>query len=78
MKKPYFFSSSFDNNIILYDAVKFEKINVLKAHNQGVWTIDHSKTDNLLISGSNDNSVIIWDSNNYKPINTLKEHEEAV
>lgn len=78
LNKNSFFSASYDNNINSYDYQKCKLLGSLKGHSHGVWTLDHSKTENLLLSGSNDNSIILWDTKSNKPINSLKEHDEVV
>ena len=78
MEKGKFFSSSFDGNINNYDFEKQVLETVFKGHTAGVWTLDHSKTEDLLISGGNDNAINLWDTKTNKLIDTLKEHDEVV
>lgn len=43
-----------------------------------MWTLDHSKKEDLLISGGNDNLINLWDTKTNKLIETLKDHNEVV
>jgi len=78
LQKNNLFSASFDHIINSYDYQKCKLLGSLKGHTQGVWTLDHSKKESLLLSGANDNKLILWDTKSNKAINTLEEHDEVV
>lgn len=78
IEKGKLFSSCFDGNIYNFNYEKLVLETILKGHTAGVWTLDHSKNEGLLISGGNDNTINLWDTKTNRLIESLNEHDQAV
>lgn len=67
-----------NNDIIIYDAKKFDVLKILRGHTATVCDVLFSPDGSRVASGSNDTTVKIWDANSGKLIRTLTGHSEPV
>jgi WD40 repeat protein len=64
------------DEIIIYDLIKNEVINVLKYHKDEINSIDINFDGSKLVSGSDDKKIYIWDINKGKCILTLSNNQQ--
>lgn len=62
-----------DNNVILWDAKKRQKIQTLHGHSDWVNNVRFSPNGRYLASGSTDHSVRVWDTVLLKPVTILND-----
>lgn len=71
-------TGSSDNDLMIWDSAKGEKITTLKGHDSNVRSILYSPGGKWLFSGAEDNQVIIWDPVSSRQIRTLTGHRNNV
>ena len=70
------FSSSFDKQILVWDAKSLKCLQILAGHEGSVRSL--SANDNHLFSCSTDSTIQVWDRKTYALSHTLKEHKTPV
>lgn len=65
--------SSFDNNIIIWNANSGRKLNQLY-HTDWIYNVAFSRNNQKIVSIDGDNSIIVWDVNTGQILNKLKSY----
>lgn len=71
-------TGSSDNDLMIWDSAKGDKIRTLKGHDNNVRSIVYSPGGKWLISGAEDKQVIIWDPLSGRQIRKLSGHQNDV
>ena len=71
-------SVSEDQQIIVWDFVRREKIKTLTDHTAWVNSVAFSPDGKLFATGSSDKTVTLWDAGTLEKVTTLREHRDKV
>lgn len=71
-------SGSQDCSIIIWDLIKYKKINQLFGHLAPICSLALTDENSLIISGSDDTLINVWNMNDGKKVVTYQEHRSFV